>query len=472
MFESLSERISATFDRLTRKGVLTEADVARSMQDIRTALLDADVSLPVVKSFIRSVQRRATGQNVLRSVSPGQLVIKIVYDELVKVLAGDGTQGGMKISNPPAVVMMVGLQGSGKTTTTAKLARRFKERENRRVLMASLDTRRPAAMEQLATLGERIGVETLPIIPDRDPATIAQAAVHAGRESGYDIVLLDTAGRLHVNDEHMDEAKAIRDVARPRETLLVVDGLTGQDAVNIARDFDSGLGISGIVLTRMDGDGRGGVALSMKAVTGKTIRFIGTGEKVADFDHFEPERIANRILGMGDIVSLVEKATENFEKAKTERAMKRLVAGRMNFNDMKSQFGSINKMGGIAGMARLLPGGIGTKLTKSINQMGEVGFDHELALINSMTRMERANPHLINASRRKRIARGAGLEVKDVNRLLKLHRMMCDTGKKLGRKGLAASMETAADQDSFTDILEKSPGNPQVHPLHSAFRKR
>ncbi|MCY4260290.1 MAG: signal recognition particle receptor subunit alpha, partial [Rhodobacteraceae bacterium] len=305
MFESLSERISATFDRLTRKGVLTEADVARSMQDIRTALLDADVSLPVVKSFIRSVQRRATGQNVLRSVSPGQLVIKIVYDELVKVLAGDGTQGGMKISNPPAVVMMVGLQGSGKTTTTAKLARRFKERENRRVLMASLDTRRPAAMEQLATLGERIGVETLPIIPDRDPATIAQAAVHAGRESGYDIVLLDTAGRLHVNDEHMDEAKAIRDVARPRETLLVVDGLTGQDAVNIARDFDSGLGISGIVLTRMDGDGRGGVALSMKAVTGKTIRFIGPGEKVADFDHFEPERFANRIPGRGDIASLV-----------------------------------------------------------------------------------------------------------------------------------------------------------------------
>jgi len=470
VFESLSERFSATFDRLTRKGVLTETDVAASMQDIRTALLEADVSLPIVKSFIRTVQRRATGQNVLHSVTPGQLVIKIVHDELVKMLTGNHTDGELKIDNPPAVVMMVGLQGSGKTTTTAKLARRLQELHGKRVLMASLDTRRPAAMEQLAVLGGQAGIDTLPITPDLAPVVIAERATHMAHQSGHDVVILDTAGRLHVNDDHMGEAREIQEVVKPRETLMVVDGLTGQDAVRIAQDFDSELGITGIILTRMDGDGRGGVALSMKAVTGKTIRFIGTGEKIADLDRFDPERIAGRILGMGDVVALVEKATETFEQEKSERAMKRWMAGRMNFNDLKSQLESLGKMGGITSVARMIPG-IGTKLTSAMQQLDDVGFGRELALINSMTRKERANPHIINASRRKRIARGAGLDIKDLNRLLKFHRSMSDTGKKVGRMGLPPQALMPGDPDSMQHLTGNLQGNGKgMHQLAATLK--
>ncbi len=461
MFESLSERFSAVFDRLTRKGVLTEADVTAAMRDIRTALLEADVALPIVRSFTRTVQRRATGQNVLRSVSPGQLVIKIVHDEIVRTLAGDSTVGDMKINNPPAVIMMVGLQGSGKTTTTAKLGRRLQEREGKRVLMASLDTRRPAAMEQLATLGSQAGVDTLPIAPDQDAAAIAARAVHTARASGHDVVILDTAGRLHVNDAHMDEARRIREAASPRETLMVVDGLTGQDGVRIAEAFDTGLGLTGIILTRMDGDGRGGVALSMKAVTGKTIRYIGTGEKLADLDSFDPERIAGRILGMGDIVALVEKATATFEQEKSERMIKRWMVGRMNFNDLKSQLESIDRMGGITSMASMIPV-VGAKLGRTLRNLKDARFNRELALINSMTRLERANPHIIGASRRKRIARGAGLDIKDVNTLLKLHRQMCDSGKKIGKMGLTPQAIAPKDPNvNDPNIMQQLAGTLQ-----------
>ena len=457
MFESIAERFSSTFDKLTRKGVLTDTDVAEAMRDVRLALLEADVSLPVVKSFVRIVQRRATGQNVLRSVSPGQLVIKIVHDELVKVLAGNDQEfGSLKINNPPATVMMVGLQGSGKTTTTAKLAKRLKEINGKRVLVASLDTRRPAAMQQLAILGMQAEAAVFPMSSDLGPVEIARRANRMARDDGHDVLLLDTAGRLHVDESGMDEAEAIRAEVQPRETLLVVDGLTGQDAVNVAGEFDRRLGITGIILTRMEGDGRGGAALSMRSITGKPIRFIGTGEKIDALGDFDPQRIAGRILGMGDIVSLVEKATETFEQEKSERAAKRLMRGRMNFNDLKSQLESIEKMGGLASIATMLPGA-GRKLSKQLGQADTGEMKKLVALIDSMTRLERANPHIINASRRKRIATGAGLGVSDLNRLIRMHRMISDIGKKAGRRGGKGLLPN----QSMTDMGGKIPDGMQ-----------
>ncbi|MEL7349438.1 MAG: signal recognition particle receptor subunit alpha, partial [Pseudomonadota bacterium] len=329
MFEALSDRLSATLEKLKGKGALTEEDVKAAMREVRVALLEADVSLPIARSFIKRVSEKATGQTVLKSVTPGQMVIKIVHDELITVLAGEGEDPtSLKIDNPPATIMMVGLQGSGKTTTTGKLAKRLKEREGKKVLMASLDTRRPAAMEQLAVLGQQIGVDTLAIQPGQTPVQIAKRAKTQASLAGYDVVMLDTAGRLSIDEELMAEVEAVRDEARPRETLLVVDGLTGQDAVNTAENFDGRIGISGCILTRMDGDGRGGAALSMRAVTGKPIKFVGLGEKMDALEEFHPQRIAGRILGMGDIVSLVEKAQETMEAEQAERMMKRFQKGR------------------------------------------------------------------------------------------------------------------------------------------------
>jgi signal recognition particle subunit SRP54 len=444
MFENLSDRLSGVFDRLTKQGALSEDDVKTALREVRVALLEADVSLPIARDFVKAVQEKATGQAVTRSVTPGQQVVKIVHDELVHVLSGDTDEpGDLKIDNPPAPILMVGLQGSGKTTTTAKLAKRLSEKNGKRILMASLDVNRPAAMEQLAILGVQIGVDTLPIVPGQKPVDIAKRAKQQATMGGYDVYMLDTAGRLSIDDELMQEVEAVRDVATPRETLLVVDGLTGQDAVHTAENFDSRIGISGVVLTRMDGDGRGGAALSMRAVTGKPIKFVGLGEKMDALEEFHPERVAGRILGMGDIVSLVEKAQETIEAEQAERMMKRFQKGQFNMNDLKAQLEQMLKMGGMDSMLGMMPG-----VGKMQKQIQEAGFDdtllrRQIALIQSMTKRERAQPGLLQASRKKRIAGGAGLEVSELNKLLKMHRQMADMMKKMGKMGKKGMLKGA-----------------------------
>ncbi len=444
MFENLSERLGGVFDRLTKQGALSEDDVKTALREVRVALLEADVSLPVARDFIKAVQSKATGAAVTKSVTPGQMVVKIVHDELQHVLTGSEDPGALKIDNPPAPILMVGLQGSGKTTTTAKLAKRLKEREGKKVLMASLDTNRPAAMEQLAILGNQIGVDTLPIVKGEDPVAIAKRAKTQASLGGYDVYMLDTAGRLHIDQELIEQAANVRDVANPRETLLVVDGLTGQDAVNVAQEFDDKIGVSGVVLTRMDGDGRGGAALSMRAITGKPIRFVGLGEKMDAIEVFEPSRIAGRILGMGDIVSLVEKAQETLEVEQAERMMKRFQKGRFNMNDLKMQIEHMEKMGGMESMMGMMPGM--KKMQKQIDAAGGIDdsiFKRQIALINSMTKKERANPELLQASRKKRIAKGAGMEVSELNKLLKQHRQMADMMKKMGKMGKGGMLKQA-----------------------------
>ncbi len=440
MFENLSERLSGVFDRLTKQGALSEEDVKTALREVRTALLEADVSLPVARDFVKRVQGKATGAAVTKSVTPGQQVVKIVHDELVATLSGDGEPGRLRIDNAPAPILMVGLQGGGKTTTTGKLARRLKEREGKRVLMASLDTNRPAAMEQLAILGQQIGVDTLPIVPGQTAVQIAKRAKQQASLGGYDVVMLDTAGRLQIDRTLMDEVAEVRAVTEPRETLLVVDGLTGQVAVEVAEEFDRTVGISGVILTRMDGDGRGGAALSMRAVTGKPIKFVGVGEKLDALEEFDPERISGRILGMGDIVALVEKAQQTLEAEQAERMMRRFQKGQFNMNDLRQQLEQMTKMGGMEGMMSMMPG-----MGKMQKQMQAAGFDdgvirRQVALINSMTRRERANPAILQASRKKRIASGAGLEVSELNKLLKMQRQMADVMKKLGRGGAKGLM--------------------------------
>ena len=434
MFESLSERLSGVFNKLTRQGALSEKDVETALKEIRAALIEADVSLSIVRSFIKSVGKKATGQAVTKSVTPGQQVVKIVHDELINILTDSESSSDLKIDNPPAPILMVGLQGSGKTTTTAKLANKL-IKGKRKVLMASLDTSRPAAMEQLAVLGQQSNIDTLPIKKDETAVNIAKRAKQQATLGGYDVYILDTAGRLHVEDSLMEEVKSIKEISKPHEILLVVDGLTGQDAVNVAEEFDNKLNITGVVLTRMDGDGRGGAALSMKAITGKPIKFIGVGEKIDALEEFVADRIAGRILGMGDIVSLVEKAQETFEAEKAERMMKRLQKGQFNMNDLKSQMEQMKKMGGMQSIMSMMPG-MG-KLSKNLNS---AGFDdkmigQQVALINSMTKRERVSPQILQASRKKRIAKGAGLEVSDLNKLIKMQRQMSDTMKKLGKSG-------------------------------------
>ncbi|MFN4061599.1 MAG: signal recognition particle protein [Paracoccus hibiscisoli] len=443
MFENLSDRLGGVFDRLTKQGALSEDDVTAAMREVRTALLEADVSLPVARNFVKAVTAKATGAAVTKSVSPGQQVVKIVHDELIRVLQGEDAPEALRIDNPPAAILMVGLQGSGKTTTTAKLALRLKDREKKRVLMASLDTNRPAAMEQLAILGQQIGVDTLPIVMGQTAVQIAQRAKTQASLGGYDVLMLDTAGRLHIDEALMAQVQQVRDIANPRETLLVVDGLTGQDAVNVATEFDAKVGVTGVVLTRMDGDGRGGAALSMRAVTGKPIRFVGLGEKMDALETFDAERVAGRILGMGDIVALVEKAQQVLEVEQAERMMKRFQKGLFNMNDLRGQLEQMQKMGGMQSVMGMMPG-----MAKMAKQAEAAGYDdkvirHQIALINSMTKKERANPDLLQASRKKRIAAGAGLDVSDLNKLLKMQKQMADTMKKLGKMGKGGMLKQA-----------------------------
>ena len=435
MFENLSERLSGVFDRLTKQGALSEDDVKTALREVRVALLEADVSLPVAREFVKKVQAKATGSAVTKSVTPGQQVIKIVHDALIDTLRGEGEPGDLKIDNPPAAILMVGLQGSGKTTTSGKLAKRLSDREGKKVLMASLDIYRPAAMDQLAILGTQVGVDTLPIVAGETAVQIAKRAKQQATLGGYDVYMLDTAGRLQIDATLMQEVEDVRDAVSPRETLLVVDGLTGQVAVEVAEEFDGKIGITGVVLTRMDGDGRGGAALSMRAVTGKPIKFVGSGEKMDALETFEPERVAGRILGMGDIVALVEKAQETLEAEQAERMMRRLQKGMFNMNDLRSQLEQMQKMGGMQGLMGMMPG-----MAKMKGKIEDAGLDdsllkRQIALISSMTKKERANPGLLQASRKKRIAAGSGMEVSDLNKLLKQHRQMADMMKKLGKRG-------------------------------------
>ena len=431
MFDNLSEKLSGILDRLTGRGSLSEADVDAAMREVRRALLEADVALDVVRSFTERVREQAVGATVVKSVTPGQMVVKIVHDELIATLGSEGQTIDLN-AVPPVAIMMVGLQGSGKTTTTAKLARRLREREKRKVLMASLDVYRPAAMEQLAVLGRDLDIATLPIVAGQQPPQIARRALEAGKLGGYDVVLLDTAGRTTLDEEMMAEAAAIKSATNPHEVLLVADALTGQDAVNLARSFDQRVGLTGIVLTRVDGDGRGGAALSMRAVTGKPIKLIGTGEKTDALEDFYPARIAGRILGMGDIVSLVERAAANIDAEKAARTAEKMRKGQFDLADMREQLLQMANMGGISGLMGMMPG-----IAKMKNQIAAAGINdkiirRQVAIIDSMTREERRRPDILKASRKKRIAAGSGQTVEQVNKLLKMHRNMADMMKAMG----------------------------------------
>src|SRR5712691_1046608 len=443
MFDSLSDRLNDVFDRLRRRGALSEDDVTAALREIRIALLEADVALPVVPDSLNAKSERAVGQEVLRSVTPGQMVVKIVHDHLVEMLGGGEAPSradGIDLNaTPPVAIMLVGLQGSGKTTTAAKIALRLKNRERKKVLMASLDVQRPAAQEQLAQLGRQTGVATLPVVAGQRPVEITRRALQVGRTEGYDVVLLDTAGRLHVNEELMLEVAAVREAANPHQTLLVADAMTGQDAVNVAKAFGERAGVTGIVLTRVDGDARGGAALSMRAITGKPIVLIGTGERVEALETFHPERIAGRILGMGDVVSLVEKAAEAADEEEAEKLARKMQKGEFDLDDLAGQLRQIRRMGGMSGMLGMLPG-IG-KIKKQLNEakIDETIIKRQEAIIGSMTKSERRNPKLLNGSRRRRIATGSGTSVPDVNRLLKQYQDMAGMMKKmkkLGQKGL------------------------------------
>lgn len=447
MFDGLSDRLGGIFDRLKKRGALNENDVDEALREIRVALLEADVALNVVKDFISGVKESAIGEEVIRSVTPGQMVAKIVHDHLVSMLGGadvsdDGAPqlpaegAGLNLAGaPPVSILMVGLQGSGKTTTTAKIAKRLTDRDKKKVLMASLDIYRPAAQQQLAVLGEQTGVRMLSPVLGEQPVAIAKRAMQTARLEAFDVVLLDTAGRLHIDLELMSEVQAVRDATNPIETLLVTDAMTGQDAVTVAREFNEKVGITGIVLTRVDGDARGGAALSMRAETGCPIKLMGTGEQMDALDAFDARRVAGSILGMGDVIGLVEKARESVDEEEAEKLAKKIMKGQFSMDDMATQLGQLRKMGDVSGLLGMIPG-----MGKMKSQMAQANIDdksigHQEAIIRSMTPRERKNPKLINGSRRKRIAAGSGTTVPEVNRLLKQFQQMSAMMKKAGKMG-------------------------------------
>ena len=443
MFENLSERLGGVFDRLRGRGALNENDVREAMREVRVALLEADVALPVVRSFIDGVTDKAVGQSVLKSITPGQQVVKIVNDALIEMLGSDASDLDLAV-NPPAIIMMVGLQGSGKTTTTAKIAKRLAEKERKKVLMASLDVNRPAAQEQLAVLGTQVSVATLPIVAGQQPVDIARRALQAAKLQGYDVLMLDTAGRLHVDTQLMDEMKAVATVADPAEILLVVDALTGQDAVNVAKNFTEHVPLTGVVLTRMDGDARGGAALSMRSVTGKPIKFVGIGEKLDAIDVFHPSRVASRILGMGDVVSLVERAADVFQQEEAEAMAAKMAKGQFDMNDLRQQLKQMQRMGGLGALAGMIPGMKKAQAAMAASNVDDRVLVRMDAMIGSMTPKERAKPEMLQAKRKIRIAKGSGTTVQDVNKLLKMHQEMAGAMKKIkkmgGMKGLGAML--------------------------------
>ncbi len=435
MFDTLSDRLGGVFDKLRGRGALKEQDVRDAMREVRIALLEADVALPVVRRFIDSVTEQAVGQNVLRSVTPGQQVVKIVNDAIVEMLGGDDVPGLDLNAAPPVVILMVGLQGSGKTTTTAKLGKLLKEKYGKKAMMASLDVNRPAAQEQLKVLGEQVDVLTLPIIPGQQPVEIAQRAIQSAKLQAVDVLLLDTAGRLHVDQQLMDEMQAVAAISTPREVLLVVDALSGQDAVNVAQSFTAQVPLTGVVLTRLDGDARGGAALSMRAVTGKPIKFAGMGEKLDALEVFSPSRIAGRILGMGDIVSIVEKAAATIKEEDAEAMARRMAKGQFDMNDLRMQLRQMQKMGGLGALAGMMPG-----MKKAKAAMENSGMDDRVllrmdAIIGSMTPKERNRPELLNAKRKIRVANGSGTQVQDVNKILKMHQEMERAMKQIKKMG-------------------------------------
>jgi signal recognition particle subunit SRP54 len=466
MFDNLSERLGGILDRLTRRGALSEADVDAALREVRRALLEADVALEVVRSFTEKLRAEAVGATVVKSVTPGQMVVKIVHDQLVATLGSDAQP--IDLNAPaPVPIMLVGLQGSGKTTTAAKIAKRLTEFGRRKVLMASLDVRRPAAMEQLAVLGRDVGVDTLPVVAGQAPPQIARRALEAGRLGGYDVVLLDTAGRITLDEAMMTEAAEVKRASDPHEVLLVADALTGQDAVNLARAFNERVGLTGIVLTRVDGDGRGGAALSMRSVTGKPIKLIGTGERMDALEDFDPARIAGRILGMGDIVSLVEKAAATIDAEKAMRTAERMRKGAFDLADLREQLTQMQAMGGMGGLMGMLPG-----VGKLKNQMAAANIDdkvlkRQMAIIDSMTPKERRNPDLLKHSRKKRIAAGSGTSAEEINKLLKMHRTMADVMKAMGSgkrgpmAGLANMLGLGGGMPSpeqMQELAKKMPG--------------
>lgn len=438
MFSSLSNKLGDIFSKLRKRGVLTEADIDAVMREVRIALLEADVALPVVKDFITSLKAKAVGSEVIESVSPAQMVIKLVNDHITELL-GSEHQSINLAGTPPVVIMMVGLQGSGKTTTTGKLGLRLRTKYNKKVLVASLDVYRPAAQKQLEQVAKRAEIASLPIVEGEKPIEITKRALQDARLEGYDVLLLDTAGRLHIDTELMDELKAVKQLANPLETMLVADSLTGQDAVTIAKAFHEQIGVTGITLTRIDGDGRGGAALSMRAITGQPIKFMGVGEKIDEFEEFHPSRIASRILDMGDIVSLVEKAAENVSQAEAEAMAAKMLEGTFDFNDLLDQLRKMKKMGGVGSLMKMLPG-MGAMREKLENaKIDENALARQEAIILSMTKKERANPKLLNGQRRARIAKGSGVTAADVNKLIKQQMQMQDMVKKLkklGQKGM------------------------------------
>ncbi|CAN5916851.1 signal recognition particle protein [soil metagenome] len=455
MFEGLSKRLGDVFDKLRGRGALSEADVDAALREVRTALLEADVALPVVRQFVDSVRPKAIGADVIRSVTPGQMVVKIVNDHLVEMLGGTVSDLDLN-AIPPVVILMVGLQGSGKTTSSAKIGYRLTQGPQgmaaefggsfsvkRKVMMASLDTRRPAAQQQLKILGEQTGVATLPIVPLEMPLAITRRAMETARREGFDVLILDTAGRLSIDEELMKEVADISALAKPQEKLLVADAMTGQDAVNVAKAFNDRLAVTGIVLTRVDGDARGGAALSMRAVTGRPVKLIGVGEKFDALEPFHPDRIASRILGMGDIVSLVERAAETIDKEDAEKLAARVRKGQFDMDDLLAQLRQLRKMGGLSGLMGMLPGAMQAKAAMSKAKIDEGQLKRQEAVILSMTPKERRNPDLIHASRKKRIAKGSGAQVQDVNKLLKQHADMLKMMKrmnKLGEKGFMRSL--------------------------------
>jgi signal recognition particle subunit SRP54 len=437
MFQSLSQRLTGIFDKLRGRGFLNEDDVNAALREIRIALLEADVALPVVKQFIEQIRERAVGQEVVRSVSPGQMVVKIVHDNLIEMLGGQAEP--LNLSAPaPFSIMMVGLQGSGKTTTTGKLARYLTEKLNKKVLMVSVDVYRPAAQKQLAVLGEQLKVATLPIVEGQKPLDIAKRALDEAKRQVVDVILFDTAGRLHIDDALMEEVAVLKKLTQPIETLLVADAMTGQDAVTIAKGFHERVGVTGLILTRIDGDSRGGAALSMRAVTGCPVKFMGVGEKTDQLEIFQPERIAGRILDMGDIVSLVERASEVVDQEDAEKLAKKMQKGHFDLDDMAKHLEQMIKMGGMSSLLGLLPG-----VGKIKDKIQEAGLDdclirRQVGIIRSMTKKERKDFRLLNASRKRRVASGCGMEVSDVNRLLKQFQQMQTMMKqmsKLGQKG-------------------------------------
>lgn len=437
MFENLTDKLGSVFAKITSRGVLNEKDIDEAMREIRIALLEADVALPVVKDFIAKVKEQALGEKVIRSIQPGQMVVKIVHDELVKVLGSDESALNFNVV-PPAVILMAGLQGSGKTTTSAKLAKMLGKK--RKVLLASLDVYRPAAQEQLAQLAEQIGGSSLPIVEGQKPCDITKRALDVAKKGGYDVLILDSAGRLHIDNELMNELVEVKKIANPAEILLVADAMMGQDACNVAKEFNEKLGVTGIVLTRIDGSSRAGAALSMRMVAQVPVKFLGTGEKIDEFEEFHPDRIAGRILGQGDVVSLVENAIEKIDREEADKVAQQMMKGKFDLDDLLSQLRQIQKLGSLGGIMSMIPG-----LSKFKNQIESAGIGDSLikkqeAIILSMTKLERKSPDMIKASRKKRIAAGAGVEVHEVNKLLKQYEQMADMMKKFGKGGLGSMM--------------------------------